>query len=213
MIAEHPVKLTTADGVVLEALEARTPGPRGGLVACHPHPLYGGDMDNPVVVRAVEVGQGLALVTLRFNFRGVGGSSGTHGEGTAEEGDVRAALDHVAHAIPTSAPVLLVGYSFGARVAARVAATAPVAGVALIAPPLAASTDPGPLTVPAAVPLLVVAGDRDEYCPRAVLADVATALSHATVRVIEGANHFFFGKLYPLGDTLQTWARSVLDRD
>jgi alpha/beta superfamily hydrolase len=211
MIAEHPVQLITADGVALEALEARVTGARGGLVACHPHPLYGGDMDNPVVVRAVEIGQSLGLVTLRFNFRGVGTSGGTHGEGIAEEGDVRAALDHVAHAVSPSAPVLLVGYSFGARVAARVAATRSVRGVALIAPPLATSAETEPLPVPSSVPLLVIAGDRDEYCPPAALGALHTALPHATVRVVEGANHFFFGKLYPLGDALQTWARSVLD--
>jgi alpha/beta superfamily hydrolase len=170
-------------------------------------------MDNPVVVRAVEVGRGLGLVTVRFNFRGVGGSGGTHGHGVAEEADVRAALDHVRRAVPSPAPVILVGYSFGARVAARVAAATPVAGLALIAPPLVATAGGAePLSVPAGVPVLVVAGDRDEYCPVAALEELRVVQPHAAVRVIEGANHFFFGTLYPLGDALQAWARSVLDR-
>ena len=89
--------LRTADGVTLEARIGMPPAQRGGVALCHPHPLYGGDMDNPVVVRAAEVARDLGLATVRFNFRGVGQSTGEHGKGVAERLDVEAALDHLRH--------------------------------------------------------------------------------------------------------------------
>src|SRR5260370_4061203 len=92
MIPEAPVSLAAAAGVALEARLAVPPGAQGGVVICHPHPLYGGDMENPVVVRAQEVCAGLGLATLRFNFRGVGGSSGAHGGGVGAPEDARAPL-------------------------------------------------------------------------------------------------------------------------
>ena len=87
MIPEQAVALAAGDDVTLEARLGLPPSPRAGVVICHPHPLYGGDMDNPVVVRAVEVCAGLGLATLRFNFRGVGGSTGAHGGGRDKSPD------------------------------------------------------------------------------------------------------------------------------
>ena len=83
MIAETSDILTTSDGITLEARVAAPPSPRAGMAVCHPHPLYGGDMDNPVVVRLAEVGHDLGLATVRFNFRGVGDSTGTHDQDDA----------------------------------------------------------------------------------------------------------------------------------
>ena len=112
---------------------------------CHPHPLYGGDMDNPVVVRVAEVCNELGLATLRFNFRGVGASTGHHGHGRDERHDVAAALAHLASVLPTGAPLGLVGYSFGAAMAANLASEPadfpPLTAMALIAPPLVMTGD------------------------------------------------------------------------
>ena len=93
MISEASATVTVVGGTRLEALVAVPGGATTGIVVCHPHPLYGGDMENPVVVRAVEVASDLGLATLRFNFRGVGRSTGEHGGGRAEQDDVLAALD------------------------------------------------------------------------------------------------------------------------
>lgn len=181
-------------------------GPSAGLLLCHPHPLYGGDMDNPVIVRAAEVAQGLGLATLRFNFRGVGASAGSHGGGVAERDDVKAALARMRSVVAAGGPVGLLGYSFGAWVAAHVAAE-PGAGLplCLVAPPL------GMLdwtTVPPARPdLLVVAGNRDSYCPLPDLERFTARLAGARTAVIEGADHFFFGKLYPMGEAVAAWCR------
>ena len=216
MIAESEAVLTTADGVTLEARVAVPASPKAGLVACHPHPLYGGDMDNPVVVRVTEVCGALGFATLRFNFRGVGRSTGTHGEGRAETRDVEAALAYLRGALGPARPLALAGYSFGAVVASRVATagSSPAGGLAalaLIAPPLARTgEEPFAGLASFAAPLLIAAGSQDEYGPRPMLDALAQRLPRATLAIIEGANHFFFGKLYPLGEAVEAWARRLV---
>ena len=214
MISEGAVTLLTHDGVTLEARLGLPPTPAGGVVVCHPHPLYGGDMDNPVVVRVAEVCGELGLATLRFNFRGVGASTGRHGHGRDEQHDLAAALAHLASVLPTGALLALAGYSFGATVAAHLASEPPdsptLAAVALIAPPLAMTGDEpfGALAHPA-IPILVVAGDQDEYCPLPALQALGRSMPSVEIKIVEGANHFFFGKLYPLGEAVAAWARAL----
>ena len=206
MIPERAVTLTVGGGVTLDARLALPPAAPAGVVICHPHPLYGGDMDNPVVVRAAEAVGALGLATLRFNFRGVGASTGSHDNGQGEADDVEAAMAELAGA---TGRVALAGYSFGAAVVAWVAAARhDVAGLALIAPPLA--MHPLPTLDAFAGPLLVVAGDADEYCPREHLERLRAELPRARVERIAGANHFFFGKLFPLGEAIGDWARRLL---
>ena len=214
MIAEDSTTLATRDGVNLEAQLGLPPTPRGGVVICHPHPLYGGDMDNPVVVRVAEVCREVGLATLRFNFRGVGDSTGQHGHGRDERLDVAAALTHLSALLPAGASLGLAGYSFGAAMAAQVASEPSglpqLTAVALIAPPLARTGDePFAALAPLAVHLLMVAGDHDEYCPLASLQALGRRLPSAELKVIEGANHFFFGKVYPLGQVVADWARGL----
>src|SRR5207237_363306 len=167
-----PVRFGHADVLLEEGpegtapAEARLGGPaaaRLGVVVRHPHPLYGGDMDSPVVARIVESCAGRGLATLRFNFRGVGASTGRHDEGRGEQDDVRASLARLQDALGSDGRVALAGYSFGAAVAAAVAATAPVAGLALVAPPLRVTDVHLPVGVDG--PVLVVAGAEDQYCP------------------------------------------------
>lgn len=179
---------------------------RGGLVVCHPHPLYGGDMENPVVLRAAEVGRETGLSTLRFNFRGVGHSTGAHAQGEGEQDDLKAALAILQSRLPPGRPLGLAGYSFGAWVAARVARrTLPLAGLCLIAPPLA-MFDFGALDG-RDMDTLLVAGTRDAYCPTDDLDRLAQRMPAAETVRIEGADHFFFGKLFPLGEAIRSWAR------
>ena len=136
MISEQSVVIDVRQQLILEARLAVPASPGGGIVVCHPHPLYGGDMDNPVVVRVQEVCAELGLATLRFNFRSVGGSTGSHANGVGEQDDAVAALDVLAKTVGDR-PLAIAGYSFGARVAALVAGRDTlVSGVALIAPPL-----------------------------------------------------------------------------
>src|SRR5262249_49861115 len=139
MIPEQPLSLAVSPDLSLEALLALPPSPPAGVVICHPHPLYGGDMENPVVVRVQEACAALDLATLRFNFRGVGASGGVHGGGVGEQEDAASALDALAKAMGSGTPAIA-GYSFGSRIAALVGSRdGRVGGIALLAPPLAVS--------------------------------------------------------------------------
>jgi len=202
---ESPVTLEVPDGVRLEARLAHPEPARAGLVICHPHPLYGGDMDNPVVIRVAEMAESLGIATLRFNFRGVGASTGKHGGGGAEEDDVRTARAAMAERLSAGAAIGLSGYSFGAAVAARVAATASdLPALALVAPPLGMYDLDFLVRVPD--PTLLVAGTKDPYCPEESLRRLGQKLG-AEVEIIADAEHFFFGKLYPLGQAVERWLR------
>lgn len=206
---EEHVRIEAEPGLELEARVGAVADPRGGLVLCHPHPLYGGDMDNPVVVRAAEVAREAGVTTMRFNFRGAGGSGGSHDNGQGEQEDVRAALRAVRARVP-GGRLGLAGYSFGAWVASRVAAQEPdLSGLCLIAPPLA-MFDVG-LDGLGRLKGLVVAGTRDPYCPLPDLERVAAALPADAVTRIEGADHFFFGKLFPLGEAIRRWVLAWRD--
>jgi len=201
---EEDAIIEVPTGPALEARLAWAEQARGALVVCHPHPLYGGDMDNPVVVRAVEVAAEKGITTCRFNFRGVGRSTGAHAKGEGEQDDVKAALAWLERRLPAGSPLGLAGYSFGAWVSANVAASGiSLAALCLIAPPLgmfdfAALAESN-------YELLIVAGTRDTYCPIAGLRTLAERVPTARVETIEGADHFFFGKLFPLGELIRSW--------
>jgi uncharacterized protein len=204
------VVLDLRSGPRLEARLALPEAPKAGLVVCHPHPLYGGDMDNPVVVRATEVAQGAGVATLRFNFRGVGASGGVHGGGEGEQEDVAAALAVLAARLPTESLIGLAGYSFGAWVAARVAAAMPaLPALALLAPPLEMYDLDFLRRAPSHT--LLMAGGRDQYCPVEALERLGRRLG-TKAEIVEGAEHFFFGKLSPLGEAVERWIRTWTPR-
>ena len=207
MIPEEPVSLAVGADLSLEARLALPASAPAGVVICHPHPLYGGDMENPVVVRVQEVCAGLGLATLRFNFRGVGASGGVHAGGVGEQDDASAALDALAKAIGAGV-LAIAGYSFGARIAALVGGRdGRIGGMALIAPPLA-MYDFGFLE-DKHVPALVVAGTQDQYCSPDDFARFTAARPWVMATTVSGADHFFFGKLFPLGEAVAGWARRL----
>jgi alpha/beta superfamily hydrolase len=103
--------------------------------------------------------------------------------------------------------VALAGYSFGAALAAAVGQKTAVAGLALIAPPLRISALEGPAAVNG--PILVVVGAEDQYCPPAALEVLRASIPHATVTVLEGADHFFFGSLEALAEAVGGWAATI----
>jgi hypothetical protein len=107
-------------------LESLHEGPDDGarieraVIVCHPHPLHGGTMHNKVAFRLARAARRAGSAVLRFNFRGVGQSSGSYDEGEGEQDDVRAALAYMNDRYP-GLPLLVAGFSFGSRVGLRVA--------------------------------------------------------------------------------------------
>ena len=110
------VSFAGAAGRIDTAVDAPAAAPAGLAVVAHPHPLYGGTMDNKVVTTLVRTAAALGAATVRFNFRGVGASEGRHDEGHGETGDVLAVIDWSAGRWP-GATLWLCGFSFGAYVA------------------------------------------------------------------------------------------------
>jgi hypothetical protein len=183
----------TGTGITLEGRLTVGAAP-GGAVITHPHPLFGGDMANNVVLAAARALAARGLSALRFNFRGVGRSTGTYGGGLEEAEDVAAALAFLKSR--TAGPHYVIGYSFGAAVAGRALIQGLNAdGAICIAPPIA-FMDLGFLPKVPGLRLIIV-GDRDELCPLASLQTMMVErqpLSGETppsVRVIGGADHFF----------------------
>ena len=214
MIAEQTAMLASGDGAVLDARLLVPPGASAGIAVCHPHPLYGGDMDNPVVRTAAEACAAEGFATLRFNFRGVGASTGSHDAGRAEQRDLAAALDHLAGLLGGDGAVAAAGYSFGAMVTAAVAPTRPdLRGVALIAPPLAVAAARLDGLTSVSGSLLIVAGGHDDYCPPERLTALARDLPRAEVRMIDGGDHFFTETLAPLREIVRAWAHGLRTGD
>jgi alpha/beta superfamily hydrolase len=183
-----------ADGSMLEGRLFVPEQPRMAAVLCHPHPQYGGTMDNNVVRAVAEALQGADVATLRFNFRGVGESTGHYGGGRAEVDDARAAVELLRQRLPrgTSAEVTLAGYSFGALVAllAGHPVETPNWGLVAIAPPV--SMFDVSFLNQCGKPKLFVLGDHDQYCPLAAMEKAFASLAEPKSLVrIAGADHFF----------------------
>jgi alpha/beta superfamily hydrolase len=179
-------------GVKLEAVLRRPERKplRGAAVLCHPHPVYGGTMNNRVVFRAGKAAIDSGLAALRFNFRGVGASTGEFEDGVGEQQDVAAAVDWLRTKLP-DLPLVLIGFSFGAWVGLQVAGRDPriVATVGLGLPVNHYDFD---FLTENVKPALYIIGTADEFCPRDRMERLARRLPpHSDVRWIEGADHFF----------------------
>ena len=174
---------------------------RDCAVVCHPHPLYGGTMQNKVVHSAARALQERGFATLRFNFRGVGASAGSFDDGRGETLDAVAACDYALARWP-GARLTLAGFSFGAFVAYQAVALRPAVRLYTIAPPVGRfdfASHPAPR-----IPWIVIQGDRDELVDHdQVLAWARSAAPPPTVVTIAGAEHFFHGRLSELKDAVQ----------
>jgi alpha/beta superfamily hydrolase len=180
--------------------------PYAALV-CHPHPLFGGTMHNKVVYHAMKTFQAFGLPVLRFNFRGAGLSEGDHDKGHGEQDDVRAALDWLEREYQR--PILFAGFSFGSSVGLRTCCGDPrVRGLVALGLPVNAGGREYHYRYLAACgqPKLFISGTQDEFGPRAeVEAVVAAAAPPAELVFVEGADHFFAGKLEPMQQALNAW--------
>ena len=184
------------------ALEAvlENPGATGTsyAVVCHPHPLYGGTMDNKVVTTVARALHDAGMPTLRFNFRGVGASAGVFDRGNGETADADAVASWGAERWPGRA-LVIAGFSFGAYVALRLAQRRPALQLITVAPAMQL-LDEAAMAVPRC-PWLVVQGDADDVVdPAAVTAWVNGREPKPRLVVLPGAGHFFHGRLHELRD-------------
>src|ERR1700761_5556019 len=182
----------------LEALlNGGAPDAPYAALVCHPHPLFGGTMHNKVVYHAMKTFQGAGLPVLRFNFRGAGLSEGTHDNGHGEKEDLRAALDWLEREFHR--PILFAGFSFGSSVGLRTCCGDPrVSGMAALGLPVSAGGRDYHYRFLAECtqPKLFVSGTEDQYGPQAAVeAVVAAAAPPAELVFVQGADHFFAGKL------------------
>jgi len=205
----------SASGVVLEGIFERPKGeaPFPAVVVCHPHPLYGGDMYNNVVSVICEALAKESIATLRFNFRGVGRSEGSHEEGFGEQADVSAALDFLESREGIDKGRMgLAGYSFGTKVAMPVALREQrVRAVALVSPFLDDADWQNIRTY--SVPKLFICGSEDSFISHhKVKRLVGEAAPPSECEVIFGADHFWCGFEGKVGRKVADFFRAAFFR-
>jgi uncharacterized protein len=183
--------------------------PRYAALVCHPHPLYGGTMHNKVVFKVAQSLQTLGMPALRFNFRGVGHSTGTYDEGRGEMDDVRHALEFLSHRYP-GLPVILGGFSFGAYVALRVACIDDRVSV-MIGLGVPARMFDGDYLDDCHKQKLIIQGTMDETAPYGLAAQWFEHVpAPKSMVAVQGADHFFQGYLDEVQAIITTFIQNVM---
>jgi hypothetical protein len=192
MPEDRPVSFPSGELNLEGILHLPGESPAPGIIVCHPHPLYGGDMHNNVVTAICDLAAENGIAALCFNFRGAGASEGKYDSGIGEQDDVRAALTYL-ETLPEigASRIALAGYSFGAAVAVRAAGSASDLR-AFIGVSLPTSVPLGGVNL--ACPALFISGDEDEYSdPGKLTGFVRSIGAQAELKLLPGLGHFWFG--------------------
>ena len=206
MYPKGNLEIPASHGHLEAILKEPTGAAKGAALVCHPHPLGGGTMHNKVVYRAAAGLLDAGLVTLRFNFRGVGASTGAHDDGNGEQQDVLDALDYLTKNYP-DLPVTFAGFSFGSRVGTETTMDDERV-VRLIS--IGTPVDKYDFSYLKHVrqPMLFVHGDSDEFGAvenlRALVAEAAKN-TDAELVVFENCGHFFDNHLNELREAIKNW--------
>lgn len=180
----------------------------GLAVVCHPHPQHGGTMHNKVAHTLARAFARLGFRTLRFNFRGTEGSEGSYDDGVGELDDALAAVDWL-RSSRAGGPLWLAGFSFGAAIAVRAAVPGRADGLVAVAPAIyrfARDLDEIPRC-----PFLVVQGDEDELVEVEETIEWVNGLDPGPeLRVMQGAEHFFHGRLVELREAVTEFVQANL---
>ena len=183
----------------------------GLVVVCHPHPQHGGTMHNKVAHTLARAFLRAGFTALRFNFRGTGNSEGHYDNGDGELDDALAAMTWLRQQQP-DAPLWLAGFSFGAAIAVKAAATSDVDGLVSVAP--AISRFANGLETQPDCPWLVLQGDEDE------LVDVDETVTWLDglvpgpeLLILPGAEHFFHGRLVELREAVMAFVQRHMPQD
>ena len=215
--AEPRSRIAGAAGAI-EVAAGGAVSPLRVAVIAHPHPLYGGTMDNKVVTTLARAFGEAGAATLRFNFRGVGATEGAHDEGRGEADDMVRVAQHARELHP-GLPLVLAGFSFGGAVATRASERVEFKRLVLVAPGFRRLTEgglgeaPDPEDAGLGSPgrhsyanTVVIHGDADDTVP------LSDSLAWGKVRevpivVVPGGEHFFHRKLHVLREIVARWIR------
>jgi len=200
-------------GLVLEGILAipEGAGPFPAVIVCHPHPLYGGSMDNNVVNSLSETLTQASLASFKFNFRGVGGSQGEFSQGIGEREDVEAAISFVSTVKEVDYKRIgLAGYSAGAGFALPVGFNDDrIRALAAVSPPLPMFDFDFLKNCPK--PKLLISGSKDEFIPINQFLEFCQNLPEPKeCESIEGADHFWWGYESRLAAKVATFFTKVL---
>ncbi len=206
MTAKEKKVFIQSEGLKIEGLLGSSPGQKA-VVVTHPHPLYGGDMNNNVVEAIVKAYREKGYTTLRINFRGVGQSDGSFDDGVGEQADVKAALTYLQEMEKPS--IDLAGYSFGAWVNARgLERFVQVERMIMVSPPVNfidfSFFEYNPKI------RLIIAGSGDDLGPPEMIRKMLPEWNpDASLEVIQGADHFYWGK----SEEIEEIVRNFLDSE
>ena len=188
-----PNQLIDGPEGALEALFTKPDSPARALaVICHPHPQFGGTMDNKVVQTLAKAFAELGFATMRFNFRGVGNSAGVFDDGIGETEDAAAALAWAKAQLPASIPLVAAGFSFGCFVQTRLLPRSQPQQLVLVGPAVNRFT-----IAEVAKDTIVIHGEEDDVVPLADVMNWARPQG-LPVTVFPGTGHFFHGRLTEL---------------
>jgi alpha/beta superfamily hydrolase len=187
------LELRTADGETLVAeLTVPEDDVTAAAVLLHPHPLNGGNKESSLTGTLFGALPGQGVAVLRFDFRGVGRSTGTHGGGIDEALDAQAAIDALATEVE-GVPLILAGWSFGAEVALQVIDER-IAGWSLVAPPLAIVPTEALVAAHDPRPKQLLVPEHDQFCPPDRAREATANWTATEHTVIPGADHFLAGR-------------------
>lgn len=209
-----PIAIMASDGTELEAEVAWPNGAVAATVLSHPHPLYGGDMWNPLIDSLFRALPAAGIAALRYNFRGSGGSGGSHDEGKAEQLDAAAAFDTAARLAAerpdgeTAPPVVSAGWSFGGDVSLAADHDELRAWIGIAAP--LRIVDPATMAAPSDPrPKLLLVPQHDQFRSPAEAAELTSGWTNTQLEVIEGGDHFLMGHARAVGITISEFVAGL----
>lgn len=171
-------------------------------VLCHLHPLHGGTMTNKIIHTLARTFNECGVPTVRFNYRGVGESEGSYGEGFGETEDALAVIQW-AHNRWSQLPLWLAGASFGGGVALRASQRVATERLIMVAPAVAREA---PLQNLPACPWLIIQGEADDVVPPQMVSDWVKQIPHPPQLImLPGVGHYFHGKLTELREVVKNW--------